>query len=139
MIKKNPDLVRRFTRAFVKGWTYSLTHQQEALEAFLKANPTVDPKYSALKFPEVLKLTQTEDTEKTRDWLFEQGQMGGHAEGTPRDGDHGQAPWTSPRYSPTNFCSECEPFAGRCFHGLSKSPEAMSCVGLLLSTGVKAR
>jgi NitT/TauT family transport system substrate-binding protein len=63
-IKKNPDLVHRFTRAFVKGWTYSLTHQQEALDTFLKSNPTVDPKYSALKFPEVMKLTQTEDTEK---------------------------------------------------------------------------
>lgn len=63
-IKKNPELVRRFTRAFVKGWTYSLDHQQEALQAFLKNNPTVDPKYSALKFPEVMKLTQTADTEK---------------------------------------------------------------------------
>jgi len=64
MIKKNPDLVHRFTRAFVKGWTYALAHQQEALDTFLKDNPTVDPKYSALKFPEVMKLTQTEDSEK---------------------------------------------------------------------------
>ena len=63
-INKNPDLVHRFTRAFVKGWTYSLSHQDEALQTFLKDNPTVDPKYSALKFPEVLKLTQTPDTEK---------------------------------------------------------------------------
>jgi NitT/TauT family transport system substrate-binding protein len=63
-INKNPDLVRRFTRAFVKGWTYSLSHQDEALQTFLKDNPTVDPKYSALKFPEVLKLTQSPDTEK---------------------------------------------------------------------------
>jgi NitT/TauT family transport system substrate-binding protein len=63
-ISKNPDLVHRFTRAFVKGWTYSLSHQDEALQTFLKDNPTVDPKYSALKFPEVLKLTQTPDTEK---------------------------------------------------------------------------
>ncbi len=63
-INKNPDLVHRFTRAFVKGWIYSLSHQDEALQTFLKDNPTVDPKYSALKFPEVLKLTQTPDTEK---------------------------------------------------------------------------
>ncbi len=63
-INKNPDLVHRFTRAFVKGWTYSLSHQDEALQTFLKDNPTVDRKYSALKFPEVLKLTQTPDTEK---------------------------------------------------------------------------
>ena len=63
-IKKNPDLVRRFTRAFVKGWTYAVSHEQETLETFLKANPTVDPKYSKMKLPEVLKLTQTPDTEK---------------------------------------------------------------------------
>jgi NitT/TauT family transport system substrate-binding protein len=61
MIKEHPDLVRRFTRAFIKGWTYSLAHPQEALEIFLKANPTIDPKYSALKLPEVLKLTQSQD------------------------------------------------------------------------------
>jgi NitT/TauT family transport system substrate-binding protein len=64
LIKKNPDLVKRFTRAFVEGWKYSLTHEKEALDAFLKDNPTVDPKYSALKLPEVLKLTQSEDTDK---------------------------------------------------------------------------
>lgn len=63
-IKKNPDLVRRFTHAYVEGWKYSLTHEQEALDLFLKDNPNVDPKYSALKLPEVLKLTQTPDTEQ---------------------------------------------------------------------------
>jgi NitT/TauT family transport system substrate-binding protein len=62
LIKEKPDLVRRFTRAFVKGWEYALDHEKEALEVFLKANPTVDPKYSALKLPEVLKLAQSEDT-----------------------------------------------------------------------------
>jgi len=64
MIQKNPDLVRRFTRAFVKGWSYSLTHEQEALDAFIKDNPEADVKYSTLKLPEVLKLTQTDDTIK---------------------------------------------------------------------------
>jgi len=64
MIQQKPDLVRRFTHAFVEGWSYSLAHPDEALAAFLKDNPTVDPKYSALKLPEVLKLTQTDDTAK---------------------------------------------------------------------------
>jgi NitT/TauT family transport system substrate-binding protein len=63
-IKKNPDLVRRFTRAFVKGWIFSYAHQEEALDTFLKDNPTVDAKYSRLKFPEVMKLTQSGDVEK---------------------------------------------------------------------------
>jgi NitT/TauT family transport system substrate-binding protein len=63
-IQKDPGLVRRFTHAFVKGWTYSYAHQEEALNIFLKDNPTVDPKYSRLKFPQVMKLTQSADTEK---------------------------------------------------------------------------
>jgi NitT/TauT family transport system substrate-binding protein len=64
LIKENPDLVRRFTRAFIKGWVYSEEHPKEALDLFLKANPTVDAKYSALKLPEVLKLTQSDDSKK---------------------------------------------------------------------------
>ena len=64
MIKKNPDLVRRFTRAFIKGWTYAVAHEEETLETFLKDNPTADPKYSKMKLPEVLKLTRTPETQK---------------------------------------------------------------------------
>jgi NitT/TauT family transport system substrate-binding protein len=64
MIQKKPDLVHRFMRAFLKGWTYALAHEQEALDTFLKDNPTVDPKYSKLKYPEVMKLIQSPDTEK---------------------------------------------------------------------------
>ena len=63
LIKSNPDLVRRFTRAFVKGWVYAIDHEQETLDVFLKANPTVDPKYSALKLPAVLGLTKSSDTD----------------------------------------------------------------------------
>lgn len=63
LIKENPDLVHRFTRAFVKGWAYALANEKETLDVFLKENPTVDPKYSALKLPEVLKLTQNDDTQ----------------------------------------------------------------------------
>jgi NitT/TauT family transport system substrate-binding protein len=62
LIKENPDLVRRFTRAFLKGWSYSIEHPDEALAIFLKDNPTVDAKYSSLKLPAVLKLTQSDDT-----------------------------------------------------------------------------
>jgi NitT/TauT family transport system substrate-binding protein len=64
LVKEKPDLVRRFTRAFVKGWTYSREHPEEALAIFLKANPNVDPTYSKLKLPAVLGLTESEDTKK---------------------------------------------------------------------------
>lgn len=63
LIKEKPDLVRRFTRAFIKGWTYSATHPGEALKAFIAANPTTDARLAELKLPEVLKQTRSEDTD----------------------------------------------------------------------------
>lgn len=64
-LKQKPDLVRRFTRAFMKGWTYSKARPDEALALFLKANPQADPVYSRLKLPAVLSLTDSEDTRKS--------------------------------------------------------------------------
>lgn len=61
LIKENPDLVKRFTKAFLKGWSYSLEHPKEAYDAFIKANPSTDKVYAELKLPEVLKLTQSDD------------------------------------------------------------------------------
>jgi NitT/TauT family transport system substrate-binding protein len=61
LIEKNPDLARRFTRAFMKGWSYSIQHPDEALQAFLKANPSTDKTYAELKLPVVLKLTESPD------------------------------------------------------------------------------
>jgi NitT/TauT family transport system substrate-binding protein len=61
---KNPDLVRRFTRAFVAGWVYSIDHQDEALQNYLKNYPTSDVKYATMQLPEVLKITTTPDTIK---------------------------------------------------------------------------
>lgn len=63
LLQKNPDLVKRFTKAFVKSWTYGLAHQDEALAAFLKENPTVDAKYSAMKLPVAMKMATSPDTE----------------------------------------------------------------------------
>jgi len=64
LVKDNPDLVRRFTRAFIRGWTYSAKNPGEALKVFIAANPTTDVKYAELKLPEVLQLTQSPDVDK---------------------------------------------------------------------------
>lgn len=64
LIKTNPSLVRRFTKAFMKGWSYSHQNPDEALAIFLKVNPNVDPVYAKLKLPAVLGLTQSEDVKK---------------------------------------------------------------------------
>jgi NitT/TauT family transport system substrate-binding protein len=62
LIKEKPDLVKRFTLAFVKSWTYAIGHEKETLASFLKQNPTIDPKYSGLKLPVVLKMSESADT-----------------------------------------------------------------------------
>src|SRR5690606_22737265 len=59
LIAENPDLVRRFTQAFMQGWAYSLEHPDEALAAFIAANPETDKLYAELKLPEVLRMTQS--------------------------------------------------------------------------------
>jgi NitT/TauT family transport system substrate-binding protein len=48
-IEKNPDLVARFTRAFVRGWAYAKAHPDEAFALTIKAQPTLDNKYSSCR------------------------------------------------------------------------------------------
>lgn len=61
LIKKNPDLVARFTKAFVRGWQYAKEHPDEAYALTIKANPTLDNKYNQLKLPAVLTLLDSPD------------------------------------------------------------------------------
>jgi NitT/TauT family transport system substrate-binding protein len=63
LIKDNPNLVKRFTKAVVKSWTYGLAHQDQALKSFLQQNPTVDAKYSAMKLPVAMKMASSPDTQ----------------------------------------------------------------------------
>jgi NitT/TauT family transport system substrate-binding protein len=62
LIRKNPDLVRRFSRAFMKGWRYAHDNPADTLDVFLKANPTADRNYSSLILSEILKLSLNDDT-----------------------------------------------------------------------------
>lgn len=64
LIREKPDLVRRFTRAFVRGWNYSIKNPAEALQIFFKTNPSTDRKYAELKLPEVINLTESPDVSK---------------------------------------------------------------------------
>lgn len=62
LVKENPGLVRRFTKAVVKSWNYGLEHQDESLKSFLDQNPTVDSKYSSMKLPVAMKMAVSPDT-----------------------------------------------------------------------------
>jgi NitT/TauT family transport system substrate-binding protein len=63
-IEKKPDLVARFTRAFVRGWDYAKAHPDEAFALTVKAQPTLDNKYNKLKLPAVLTLLDSPDSQK---------------------------------------------------------------------------
>ncbi|HEY7245116.1 MAG TPA: ABC transporter substrate-binding protein [Xanthobacteraceae bacterium] len=63
-IQKKPDLVARFTRAFVRGWEYAKAHPDEAFALTVKAQPTLDNKYNKLKLPAVLTLLASPDVQK---------------------------------------------------------------------------
>jgi NitT/TauT family transport system substrate-binding protein len=54
MIKKDPQTVRAFVGAVLKGWAYTIAHPSQALAIFLKAQPSVDKKYNTDKLPLVL-------------------------------------------------------------------------------------
>ncbi len=45
LITKNPDLVRRFLRATLKGWTYAVEHVNEVGPMVLKYKPNADAKH----------------------------------------------------------------------------------------------
>jgi len=64
LIKEKPDLVKRFTGAFMKGWQAAIDDPKAAYDAFIKANPSTDKVYAELKLPEVLKLTQSADVKQ---------------------------------------------------------------------------
>lgn len=63
-IEKKPELVARFTRAFVRGWAYAKANPEEAFALTVKAQPTLDNKYNKLKLPAVLGLLDSPDTLK---------------------------------------------------------------------------
>ncbi len=63
-IEKKPDLVARFTRAFVRGWEYAKANPDEAFALTIKAQPTLDNKYNKLKLPAVLTLLDSADVQK---------------------------------------------------------------------------
>ncbi|OHT18676.1 ABC transporter substrate-binding protein [Edaphosphingomonas haloaromaticamans] len=47
ILKSDPDLVRRFVAATVRGYDYAYSHQQETVGALMLANPQLDPAQQA--------------------------------------------------------------------------------------------
>ena len=63
-IKDDPDLVRRFVAATIKGYEYALEHQDEAIEIFHKYQSDVNPKVAAEELRLVSELVLTDEASK---------------------------------------------------------------------------
>lgn len=49
MIKKNPDLVQRFTKAYLKAFEFVINNPDEAVDIIIKANPEYEAKRNMLR------------------------------------------------------------------------------------------
>jgi NitT/TauT family transport system substrate-binding protein len=54
-IKNDADLLKRFLRATLKGYAYSMDHPDEAIQAGMKSHPEADPKVVRAHLDEVLR------------------------------------------------------------------------------------
>lgn len=61
LIAKDPELVRRFTRATLKGWTYAVENPQNIGEFILKYNSTADPELEVERMIASIPLVNTGD------------------------------------------------------------------------------
>ncbi len=59
LIARNPDLVRRFLRATLKGWTYAVEHVNEVGPMVLKYKPNADVKHETAFMSASLPLVNT--------------------------------------------------------------------------------
>jgi len=63
-LKENPQLIRAFLKASIKGWEYASEHRGEAVNIILKYNPAASPKYIAKALERMLPYLNSPDTDK---------------------------------------------------------------------------
>ncbi|MBI2368946.1 MAG: ABC transporter substrate-binding protein, partial [Deltaproteobacteria bacterium] len=70
LIAQRPDLVRRFTQASSRGYSYTLEHREEAMAALLKHVPGLDPAVERKILDITLDLRETPNSKgKTFGWM----------------------------------------------------------------------
>lgn len=57
-LKKNPELTKKFLRASLKGWKYTLENPEEALSIVLQSNSELDSTQQKAQLNEVIKLVR---------------------------------------------------------------------------------
>ena len=87
-LKENPDLVRRFMVATMRGWQYAVSHSEEAVAAYMAQRAESDEAFNRANFQKLIPILQSPDVEKmglgaqtearwahTRDVLFDLGMI----------------------------------------------------------------
>jgi ABC-type nitrate/sulfonate/bicarbonate transport system substrate-binding protein len=62
-VKKNPELARRFLRAWTKGLDWAIHNQPAAIEGLRMHNPEVNEAESVANLEEIARISQSSDTE----------------------------------------------------------------------------
>ena len=63
-VTDNPDLLRRFTEASLRGLAYSLEHPEEAVDLLRKSNPEIDRNGALDELAAFRNIQATEDVRK---------------------------------------------------------------------------
>ncbi|HEY1746813.1 MAG TPA: ABC transporter substrate-binding protein [Xanthobacteraceae bacterium] len=62
-VKKNPELARRFLRAWTKGLDWAIHNQPAAIEGLRKHNPEINEAEAVANLEEIARISQSPDTE----------------------------------------------------------------------------
>lgn len=61
-VAKNPDLARRFLRAWTKGWDWTIKNQKAAIDGLRKKHPELNEKEAVANLAEIARISQSNDT-----------------------------------------------------------------------------
>ena len=62
-VKKNPELARRFLRAWVKGLDWAINNQAAAIDAMRKRVPEINEKEATANYAEIARISQSPETQ----------------------------------------------------------------------------
>jgi ABC-type nitrate/sulfonate/bicarbonate transport system substrate-binding protein len=63
-MKGQPDVVRRFVRASIRGWNHAITHPEEAVSIYHAGHPESDIAFNRANFQHLIPLLSGPDTER---------------------------------------------------------------------------
>ena len=64
LIKDDPELIRKFVRATLKGWGYIFDHRPETVDILKKHYPESDPEFLQKSLEAMMLLVESDDTKK---------------------------------------------------------------------------